>query len=166
MKQIILTFRALAYVALQHTKGSITTLGTIGGAVAILAVLAGCAAMQPKSPEQIVTERAKARWEALLAGKVAEAYPLYSPGYRSAVSQRALGHRLATQRVRWTSAEFREISCETEVCEAVFEVGYAYRVPIQGVGTVRRTSTVSESWVRSDGEWFYVPPDLEKSGLR
>lgn len=128
-------------------------------ALAAVLLLAGCALNTPRSPEDAVTERAKARWEAILADDVEAAYSLYSPGYRSAVSQRQLAQKLAAQRVRWQEAEFQEIACEEDICHPEFKITYEYRMPVRGVGVMSSSRTISEDWIRDDGKWYYVPPE-------
>lgn len=130
--------------------------------VLVLPGLAGCAAVAPKSPEEAVAERAKARWEHILAGDVESAWELYSPGYRSAVSARALAAKIANQRVRWTDAKFLGVACEPDICHPRFDVTYKYRVPVRAVGVVTNTRAITEDWIRVDGKWFYVPPQSRK----
>lgn len=133
--------------------------GLLPMAVLAAAVLAGCALNTPKTPEAAVTERAKARWEALLADDVDAAYKLYSPGFRSGVSRDDLARKLSGQRVRWQEAEFQGIDCEEDICHPEFRVTYEYRMPVRGVGVVTNSRPITEDWIRQDGRWYYVPPD-------
>lgn len=135
-------------------------------AVLVAVLLAGCAAVEPRSPEDIVAERAQARWDALMAGKVSEARPYYAEGFRSGVSADAMRSRMAGSRVKWTGVELREISCTETLCRPVFMVRYEYRSPLPRVGTVNSAARLEERWIRDKGEWYYVPTDVESEGLR
>lgn len=131
---------------------------------AALLGLGGCATTGPESPEEAVAERAKARWEALLAKDYKKAYTYYSPGYRSAEPLNAFLRRLSIQRVRWTEAEYQGVECQGQVCHPSFRVTYDYRAPVQGVGTITSTRKIAEDWVLADSRWYYVPP--QGGGLR
>lgn len=138
--------------------------GTLAALAALL--LAGCAAVEPRAPEDIVAERAQARWDALLAGDVDAAYPYYAPGYRSGVSMDAMRSRLARSRVNWQDVRLEEIQCSETLCRPVFVVSYQYRSPLPRVGTVNSAARLEERWIRDKGEWYYVPSDVESEGLR
>ena len=60
-------------------------------------VLAGCAALQPQTPEQIVEQRVEARWNALMKGDFEQAWTFTQPGFRalrrSLLPQRAVRRR-------------------------------------------------------------------------
>lgn len=150
--------RTETFIALQHGAGM------LAGFASAAILLAGCAAAPPKTPEKAVAERAQARWEALLAKDYDSAYTYYSPGYRSAMSLAGFRQRRATQRVRWTQAEFKGVECEQQVCHSRFQVTYKYRMPVRGVGEVQSSRLVTENWVLADGGWYYVPP--QGGGLR
>ncbi len=144
--------------ALQHRR-----LAPVLLAAGAILLLAGCATAPPKTPEQAVAERAQARWDALVERDFGTAYTYYSPGFRSAMTLDEYRGQLSQQRVRWTGAEFLGVECQAQVCEAEFRVAYDYRMPVQGVGTVSSRRPLTESWIRADGKWYYVP--AEPGGL-
>jgi hypothetical protein len=92
--------------------------------VLIFSLLSACATSGSKSGEEKIENRAQARWDALLAGDIETAYGYLSPGYRSSVSLIDYGVDLRVRRVHWTSATYKEHSCENKICDVKFIVGY------------------------------------------
>ena len=128
----------------------------------LLSMLAACATTttgQPPTEDDIVVQRAKARWEALLSGDYETAYTYYSPGYRSTMSvvDFTIGQRL--RRVAWTSAEYKEHNCEASVCKVKFNAGYKVNNPVPGVDVFEDVTVVENTWIKSDGAWWFVPKE-------
>ena len=71
----------------------------VAGALA----LAGCAALQPKTPEEIVTQRVEARWDALIKGDFPAAWAYTQPAYRAIVIANAAAALTLTGR-NWAQA--------------------------------------------------------------
>ena len=120
-----------------------------GAAGAFLAVvIAGCAAMAPKTPEQLVKERSQARWDALVKGDMTAAYEYFSPGSRAVVRPESFAASLKPG--FWKSAVVEKVACEgTQTCEAQATIEYEY----QG----RRMKTpLRETWIREGSDWWYV----------
>jgi hypothetical protein len=125
-----------------------------GVAVCFAAALAGCAAQpetranEPKRAETVVVERAQARWNALVAGKLSEAYQFYSPA-----SREAFGYEDFIRSIRlgfWKSAQVEKAVCENQdACVADVYIEYSYK------GSMIR-APISETWIRKDGTWWYV----------
>jgi hypothetical protein len=98
--------------------------------------------------EEIVAERAQARWDALLQGDVATVYGFTSPAYRSGISQNRFRARFGGA-VRWTKAEVHEVTCEEDRCRVVVLVSYrAARERMEN------TRPIEETWIHSEGEWW------------
>lgn len=143
--------------------------GAAAALVVAAIVLAGCAAPGPaadRPPEAVVTERAKARWDALLAGRIDEAETYYAPAHRSGAELDSLRARSGTARVQWRDVEFREIECGKSLCRPVFVVRYDYRSPLPRVGTVESATLIEERWIQEGGDWYFVPSDGASEGLR
>ena len=122
--------------------------------VAAVLVLAACAAT-PKT--DAVVERAQARWDALIAGDLETAYTYYSPGYRSGVSLIDFGVEMRMRKVRWTSATYKRHDCESDRCEVYFDVGFRVPRPVPGLTVYDGRDEVEDTWIRSDGQWWYLP---------
>jgi len=127
------------------------------GTLLLLALVAACATTQPA--ETGVKERAQARWDAVLAKDYDAAYTFYSPGYRSAHSRVDFEIYLRTRRVRWTSAEVQEASCEADVCTVETRMGYAVAGAVPGVPVWKSKRKLKETWVRTQGQWWFLPED-------
>ena len=115
-----------------------------------------CAGNSPKSDS--VKERAQLRWESILSNDLDTAYNLYSPGYRSAHSRVDYEIDLRTMRVQWTSAEYIDQECDADRCLVNFRVGFRVHRPVPGLEVFDSKSIVQDTWVKTGGEWWYVPP--------
>ncbi len=122
----------------------------------MILLLSACATTNTPDKEPIA-ERAQARWDALLSGDLEKAYSFYSPGYRSTTSVIDFGVELRTKRVRWTSAAYREHSCEENRCSVAFDIGFLVPKAVPGIDEFRGKSVIQETWIRSAGEWWYLP---------
>ena len=116
--------------------------------VLLASALSGCG--EPKAPEQIVAERAQARWDALLAGDFETAYSFASPAYRSIVDAIGFQRRLGGQ-VSWQGATVREVTCREEVCEAMVRLKFSSLLPPRM--TDLETDDI-ERWILEDDDWW------------
>ena len=129
--------------------------------LALLAVmlLSACATTPGDSPGDIVRERAQARWDALLSRDYAGAYAYYSPGYRSAVTVTDFEIGIRMRRMGYTSAKYLEHACDENTCKVTFQVGYRVSAPVPGVGTWNGFQSIKDQWVKTGGEWWYLPEE-------
>jgi len=104
-----------------------------------------------------VEERAKQRWEALLARDFDTAYSLYSPGYRSANSRVDFEISQRTRKIAVTAANVLGSDCEGDACTVSAAVQYRMGAPVPGVSKWESSSKLEERWVRTDGKWWFVP---------
>lgn len=119
-----------------------------------LLVLAGCS----KDPAEAVRQRAVERWDLLGGRHAVKAYDYLSPGYRSTHTLEQYVAFVATSRVRWKSAKVDSVKCDDDVCTAKLTVLSA--VPGSAINRptdLELQSPVTEKWVRSDGQWFFLP---------
>jgi hypothetical protein len=123
-------------------------------ALAVL-LLSACAATGPQTPP--VVDRAQERWDALIAGDLEKAYTYYSPGYRSSTSLIDFGVSIRTRRVQWTSATYKDHSCEGERCIVRFDIGFRVPRPVPGLDVFDGKDVAEDTWIRSQGQWWYVP---------
>jgi len=121
------------------------------------AMLAGCAGIS-KTPEDVVVERAKARWDAVISGDYETAYSYYTPGYRSSTSLVDFALVLRARRVNWTSASYVDHQCEEKRCKLTFKIGFRLIAPLPGVTTYNGFQFLEDTWILTDGEWWYLPP--------
>ena len=122
-----------------------------------LGLLAACDQGDGSAMPAGVEDRAQARWDALGEGDWKAAYQYLSPGYRSSVSEDTYRLRLLNQRVRWTGGEVTSSDCGETACTVNVAVTYEIARPFDGVNEMSSTRRTQESWVRSDGHWWYLP---------
>jgi hypothetical protein len=123
----------------------------------VISLLSACASTP--SQETDIKQRAQARWDAVLAGDWDSAYSYYSPGYRSSTSRVDFEIAMRLRKVRWTSAEVQESSCTADACTLDTKLGYRIASPVPGVNEWKNSTVVAERWVRTDGQWWFVPEE-------
>jgi len=118
-----------------------------------VAVAAGCASIGAGSrpAEQVVLERAQARWNALVERDWNAAYPYLTPAYRAVVPLKRYGNQF-TGPVQWESAKAQSAACEEKRCTVKVEITFRALLP----GHMDRVSStyLDETWVLEDGEWY------------
>jgi hypothetical protein len=120
--------------------------------------LSACATSQT-ARDEIIAQRAQARWDAMLAGDFEKAYAYFSPGYRTTTSVTDLEISFRARRVQYTSARYTAHSCEEAVCTVKMAVGYKVVRPVAGLQEWEGTSLIEERWVNSAGSWWYLPEE-------
>jgi hypothetical protein len=107
-----------------------------------------CTATPPRSDEQIIAERATARWKAVIAGDLTKAYEYVSPAGKLVVTE--IGFKNSIRPGFHKGAELRGVKCESpEYCIATFEIEYEH--------TGRRVKTLlEERWVKQDSQWWFL----------
>jgi hypothetical protein len=123
---------------------------------ALMLLVSACAGTGTK--DDPLLERAQLRWDSLLSKDLDTAYSLYSPGYRSKKSRVDFEIDLRMQRVNWTSAEYIDRECSEQRCLMRYKIGFVVRQPVPGLDEFRNFSFVEETWIKTRGEWWYVPP--------
>ena len=120
----------------------------VAGALA----LAGCAALQPKTPEEIVTQRVEARWDALIKGDFPAAWAYTQPAYRAIVKQADYAKTFGAGG-QWRGVQVHQVSCEAERCTV--RIRPTTRVTLPPFRGQELTGALDETWVREDGNWWY-----------
>jgi hypothetical protein len=117
-----------------------------------------------------VEARAKQRWDLMLAGKFAEAYDYFSPGYRAITPRDRYAASMVGRPVKWLSAEVRGKNCPADAgyCDVNVEVNYEMQSTLPGVGMLRSVGPVLERWIEIEGNWYFVPKEVTRNdrGLR
>ena len=125
-------------------------------ACAVFLIVLGCATpggggLNDASPEArrgAVTERANARWAALIRGDLDAAYAYMSPASRELVSLDQFKVRMRTSGFR--EAKVDSVECEAEACKVHILLTYDHRL-MSGI-----TTPLLESWVLDKGQYWYV----------
>ena len=120
-----------------------------GGLLAAVIVgLTACAALEPRAPQEVVKERAQARWNVLIKGDVEAAYQFLSTGSKGATS--VAGYKARIKPGLWREAKVGKIECEAEICKVMMLVTYDVR-RMKGIET-----PVDETWIIEKGSAWYV----------
>jgi len=135
------------------TTDALKTTAALALAAMLLGGLAGCA--DKASPDNI-DRRAVERWNYLVAHQAEKAYDYLTPGYRQTQTREAYATAMNNRPVRWDAAKFKQKTCESERCKVDVDVTFSMMVPGSHKWTPA-TSTQSETWILSNGEWFYLP---------
>jgi len=122
-------------------------------AAVLLGGLAGCA---DKANPDNIDRRAVERWNYLVARQAEKAYDYLTPGTRQTRTREAYAAAMNNRPVRWDAAKFKQKTCESERCKVEIDVTFSTMLPGSPKWTPA-TSTQSETWILSNGEWFYLP---------
>ena len=114
----------------------------------LVGALVACAAVNVRPPEQVVRDRAQARWNALVQGDTKVAYEHFSPGTRSTMT---LADFVASIRVGfWKAVTVDKVECNSpDRCEVFATIEYEHQ------GTRVKTPN-REVWIREGSNWWYV----------
>ncbi len=128
------------------------------GVAALLgSMLSACATFQsggvtaespPDVKQKAVIERAKARWQTVMASNVAGAYDFLSPGSKAAAPLAVYGGRVRFKDFR--SADVVSAECEAETCKVRVNVILDHRL-MKGI-----PFELEENWVLDTGQYWYV----------
>ena len=130
----------------------------VGLALLAAITLAACAPNPPKTPEETVLARSKAKWEAIFAKDYARAYQYLSPGFRELYSEEAWTRRVKRQPVKWLSADVLSAECTGRVCKVKVDLQIRVKPRVPGVPPVEVPAPITENWLMDeDGQWYYVP---------
>jgi hypothetical protein len=130
-------------------------------AALLILLLAACAgrAVKPQSAEDLVRERAKARWALMIARDFDAAYQFLTPGTRLLLTAEDFNEKFRHTRVDWKSAEVKEVVCSSaDRCEAKVDVAFGISGGMRGVPNVGGNQLVTEIWLLEDGVWYYLLP--------
>ncbi len=127
------------------------TLGRLAMAVLSGIVLSGCAGLPASGPEDTVSARAQARWDAVVAGDWEKAYGYATPTYRATVDL----YRFRVNNdalIKFRNASVFGVACEdSAVCKVKMKVTFT---PPQDRPSPDLTTVIEERWVIEGGEWW------------
>jgi hypothetical protein len=134
-------------------------------AVLLCLLLAACASPGTRGTSSALqsataAERAKARWTAIVEGRLDAAYEFLTPGARSTQSREEYVEQQAVKPVHYKSVTATAESCEADSCIVTADLEYEVRIPLAGVGAQTIAASVDERWIRLDGTWYFLPDDL------
>lgn len=101
-------------------------------------------------------QRVTAKWDALIRKDVAAAYSLTSPAYRNLFSLDAFKRSFSLNKVAWKRIEVVSTEFKSDDAATVgLKVYFVYYQP-QAETNTEITTYLHESWVRVDGQWWYL----------
>lgn len=115
--------------------------------------LGACAAMpqKNKSPEELVMERAQARYDALMQKDeegLEKAFSYTTPSFRGYTTSRQYNAKVAG-RGMWNEVKVSSVECEESVCKV--KVDLTYQTPQFNIPVTR---PFFEKWIEIDGNWW------------
>jgi hypothetical protein len=121
-------------------------------AALVTASLAACATLgpdsSPESKEKVVTERATARWVALIKGDIDTAYSYFSKGSKATTSVQVYASQIKPG--RWRKVQVDKVECAKELCKV--DLTITYDMPqMKAIPAI-----VSEHWIIEDGSAGYI----------
>lgn len=137
----------------QHINGVFRLRRAIGALAASALLLQGCQGLglvEQVPPEELVTQRAQARWDALIAGEWEKAYAFNTPAYRESVDLFTFRSRNGAPPAKLKGAKAVGAKCDESSCDVTMQVSFE---PLQP-GFPELTTEHSERWVQSEGKWW------------
>ncbi len=101
-----------------------------------------------RTKQKVVTERAEARWNALIKGDLDEAYTYLSAGSKATTSLEV--YKASIKPGRWREAKVEKVECEAEVCRATVNITFDDR-RMKGI-----QMPLVESWIIENRSAWYV----------
>lgn len=122
-------------------------------------LLAACGESEPpREPSEIVTERAQARWDAVIAGDPESSYEYQTPGYREKTSVMDHVIRYSRRQITWLAADVLEAECTQDRCDVEIMVAYRADGAPGVLSGLEGSRPVEETWIRIDNRWWFVNP--------
>lgn len=115
--------------------------------------MAGCASLQPQTPEQIVEARANQRWQYLIEGDIQKAYDMLTDSYRRVTPYERYRGRMANG--GWIKAKAISVACADEVCAV--RISLEAKPPLGARYGGNINTGLDESWVLEEGQWRIKP---------
>ena len=127
---------------------------SLGSILCASLLLGACASVGNTTPEAQVTQRANARWQALVGNNTSAAYALTSPSFRSVVDMETYRKRTGSA-VLWEAAEAAAVECsQPDLCKAKIRIDVK---PLIARGAANKFSTyIDETWVLENGQWWFA----------
>ncbi len=112
---------------------------------------------KPVTKPLTVEERAQQKWDAQVAREWKKVYDFLTPAKRKVVTPEAFAGRMAAGALLYDSAKVEKAECEQDSCKVTVKVTYTYNGRITAMRGMKSTSRVEERWIRSQGQWWFVP---------
>jgi hypothetical protein len=131
-------------------------------AAAASSLLGGCASTggagggTKGESADVLQKRSVERWDLLIAHKAEKAYDYLSPGFRETRKREVYAEEMNNRGVRWNKVSYGSQDCDGDTCKVHLFVDYKVDMGVMA-GKVPAGSPVTETWVKIDGRWYYLP---------
>ncbi|MGB4333598.1 MAG: hypothetical protein WBJ41_01970 [Chromatiaceae bacterium] len=105
----------------------------------------------------VLKQRVLARWAAMIDRDFHRAYQYASPAYRAVFTAKDFAARTGGTKINWQRVEIVSVKTETEEAAKVEIRMFAEAFLADTEKSVPVATVFSESWIRSAGEWWFVP---------
>jgi hypothetical protein len=158
-RNLKIAFACSLALALAACKTTRTETGANTGADKVMPGAAPAAtALNSTDPNTSLPLRSAMRWNLIIEGKPEQAYDYLSPGYRSTREREDYATRIRNRPVKWTKVAYADHDCaSTDACSVKINIDYKINMP--QVGEVESTDVLIEQWVKSDGQWYFLPDE-------
>ncbi len=102
-------------------------------------------------------QRAQMRWGAMIDNDFYRAYEFCSPAYRALYTPKEFVARFGSPRLDWKRVEVIAVQPVGEEAAQVKIKLYADAFVPESKKPVMASTVFAESWVRADGQWWYIP---------
>lgn len=141
--------------------------GLLASVIVTSTLLAGCAVNAPGGAatamassvkaEDAVSSRAQKRLDLLMTSNFEGAYAYLTPSYRALHNLEAYRSRFGGS-AKWVGPKVQKVECEnSERCTVTVKLGVMVVAP--GFGNKPIDSTMVETWLVEDGEWWFYQRD-------
>lgn len=121
---------------------------------ACVLTVSGCA---DKSNPDMVDKRSVERWNFLIAHEAEKAYDYLTPGYRATQTRENYAASMNNRPVQWTGVTFKDKTCDGDRCKVEVNIRYSIAMPGAPGRKTESESVQSETWIRVNGEWYFIP---------
>lgn len=106
---------------------------------------------------EVLARRVVERWRAMIDRNFHLAYQFCSPAFRALYTPKAHAGRYGSAKMVWERVQVQSIAADGADAAKVY-VKIFSRVPLPDTEKmIPHVTVVTESWLRSEGEWWYVP---------
>jgi len=102
-------------------------------------------------------QRVAARWAAMIDKNYHRAYEYCSPAYRALFTAKQFASKFGSAKLNWQRIDIVSVKRENDEGAKVNIRIFAEVFPPDTEKSVPVASVFGESWIRSGGEWWYVP---------
>jgi len=112
----------------------------------------------PRSPAEIVAERAQARWDAVIDRDPESSYEYQTPGYREKASVMDHAIRFSRRQITWAAADVLGAECIEDRCNVEVMVTYRADGAPGVLSGLEGSRAIEETWILIENEWWYTDP--------